>query len=182
MKCYPTNIEVNEYSAKIPLQDLINHTTKRLLESINYFGTKDFEDFTQFDLHFKWGCDGSSGHSEYHQKYYNKSENEKEQLIDVESNNEFDIENEDVNETYTNEKCDANLFLFSVVPLKLIGTKNNNLVSIVWENHKPSSTRYCRPIKFIFEKETISSTKREVGKIEKEINELNPFEICNKFN
>jgi len=58
------------------------------------------------------------------------------------------------------------------VPLKLIGTKNKTSVSIIWKNHKSSSTRYCRPIKFIFEKETISSTKHEVGKIQKEINEL----------
>jgi hypothetical protein len=32
--CYPHNIEVNEYSASIPLQELVNHTAKRLLENI----------------------------------------------------------------------------------------------------------------------------------------------------
>lgn len=31
MKCYPANIEVNEYSASIPLHDLVNHTTKIII-------------------------------------------------------------------------------------------------------------------------------------------------------
>lgn len=119
MKCYPANIEVNTV-ASIPLEVLVNHNTKWLLESI-HLHTKDFEDFIHFDLHFKWGCDGSSGHSEYHQKYSIKSANEKKQQIYVESNRELDIENKDVDETKTNEKWDANLFLFYFVHLKLLG-------------------------------------------------------------
>lgn len=60
---------------------------------------------------------------------FNNPKNEKEQQIDVESNQDFDIESIDVNETNTIGKCDdANLFLFSLTPLKVIGTKNNNLV------------------------------------------------------
>lgn len=72
----------------------------------------------------------------------------------------------------------TNLFLFSLVSLKLIDTKNNNLVDIVWENQKPS-IRYCWPIRFIFEKETIGSTKHDVGKIEREINVIKIFEVSN---
>lgn len=148
MKCYTVNVEVNEYRASLPLRDLFNHTTKRLLEIINYFDTKDFEDFIYFDLHFKWRCDRSSEHSEYHHKYDSRSVNANEQQIDVESNREFDMENMDVDETNTTGGFDANSFLFSLVPLKLIGTKNNDLVSNVWENPKPSSsTRYCRPLR-----------------------------------
>ena len=75
------------------------------------------------------------------------------------------------------EKCDGNLFLFSLVPLQLEGSKNNSdSISVLWKNQKSSSTRYCRPIKFLFEKETAFNTKSEVSKIKKEINELKPFE------
>lgn len=83
MKCYLANVEVNEYS--IPLQDLVNHAIKRLLKSINYFDNKNLEDFVYFDSHFKEGCDGSFGYSEYQQKYFRKPKNEIDQQIEVES-------------------------------------------------------------------------------------------------
>lgn len=37
-----SNDEVNYYSASILLLDLVNSSTKRLLENINYFDTTDF--------------------------------------------------------------------------------------------------------------------------------------------
>jgi len=40
---------------------------------------------------------------------------------------------------------------------------------------------YCRPIKFLFEKETAYNTKNEVSKIKKEMNELKPFEGPNSI-
>lgn len=176
-KCYPDNIEVNEYSASVPLQELVNHTAKRLLESLN-LGPNDFDDVSNLYLHFKWGCDGSSGHSEYHQKYSATPVDDQEK---IDSDCEMDIENMHINEMNKNNKCDWNLFLFSLVPSKLNSIKTNNIISCIWENQKPPSTRYCRLIKFIFEKETVSTTKREVDKIKKEINKLKPFEISNSL-
>lgn len=83
---------------------------------------------------------------------------------------ESDCENMHIYEINKNKKCNKNKF--PSVPLKLISLRTNNLTSCMWENQMPFSTRYCRPIKFIFEKETFSTTKREVDEIEKEINEL----------
>lgn len=158
IKCYPDNYKVNEYGASIPLQNLVNHTAKRLLESLN-ISDQNLNEFKNLHLHFKWGCDGSSGHSEYHQKF-----------IETEREVESGI-------VSMNEKCDGNLFLFSLVPLQLVGSKNNSdFINVLWKNQKSSSTRYCRPIKFLFEKETAINTKSEVSKIKKEINELKPFE------
>jgi len=68
IKCYPDNYEVNEYGASIPLQNLVNHMAKRLLESLD-ISDQNLNEFKNLHLHFKWGCDGSSGHSEYHQKF-----------------------------------------------------------------------------------------------------------------
>lgn len=150
IKCYPDNYEVNEYGASIPLQNLVNHTAKRLLESLN-ISDQNLNEFKNLHLHFKWGCDGSSGHSEYHQKFL-----------------ETKVESETVS---INEKCDGNLFLFSLVPLELVESKNNSdFKNVSWKNQKSSSTRYCRPIKFLFEKETAYNTKSEVSKIKKEMN------------
>lgn len=126
-----------------------------MLESLN-LSDQNLNELKNVHLHFKWGCDGSSGHSEYHQKFVK---------TDIERGSSI------------NEKCDDNLFLFSLVPLKLVESKNNSgVISVLWENQKPSSTRYCRPIQFLFEKETACNTKNEVSKIKKEINELKPFD------
>lgn len=113
-----------------------------------YFG----DVYTKFNFICKWGCDGSSGHSQYHQT--------------------FEISENSKNIT------DESVFLFSFVPLRLTGiTENSKEKFILWENPTPSSTRYCKPMKFIYQKETAEVTKNEVGKIEKEISELKPFKL-----
>jgi hypothetical protein len=137
-------------------------------------GPTDFDNVSNLYLHFKWGCDGSSEYSEYHQKYFVTPVDDQEE---IESNCEMEIENMHINQINKNDKCDRNLFLFSLIPLKLNIMKTNNVTSCIWENQKLSSTRFCQPIQFIFEKETVSTTKRKVDKIKKEINELKPFEI-----
>lgn len=61
--------------------------------------------------------------------------------------------------------------MFSIVPLQLrILTDEINY--IIWENPRPSSTRFCRPIKYLFKKETKESTKEEVEDIEMQIDKL----------
>lgn len=64
-KCYRDKIQVSEKEATVSLQSLMDHTTKRLFESFSQerINAANFE----FTLTSKWGCDGSSGHSEYNQ-------------------------------------------------------------------------------------------------------------------
>lgn len=64
------------------------------------------------------------------------------------------------------------------MPLQLRCSVEQNIV--VWENPRPSSTRFCRPIKFCFKKETIDSTLEEVKDIESEISRLIPTTIINE--
>jgi hypothetical protein len=45
------------------------------------------------------------------------------------------------------EYTDANMFLFSLLPLRLTFTAFDSTNDILWKNQTPSSTRYCRPIK-----------------------------------
>lgn len=54
----------------------------------------------------------------------------------------------------------------------MVTNQNNNRQIIVWENPKPSSTCYCRPIMFIYTKETPETTTPDVQKIEKDIENL----------
>lgn len=142
--CYPPEeqIIVNETRAEIKVQAVLDKTTERLILAQQEV-ISSLLPCSSFTLTSKWGCDGSSGHSLYKQKFTN-----------------FD-------------DSDEFLFVFSFVPLQLRDDKGN----IVWQNPRPSSTMYCRPIKFIFSKETKELTTIETNKVLEEINALLPT-IC----
>lgn len=69
---------------------------------------------------------------------------------------------------------DGNLFLITIVPLRIV-LENNN--TIWWENAKPSSTRLCRPLTFYIKKKTDNLTKKEVDSVNEEIAALKSFQI-----
>lgn len=89
-KCYPDNFKITEISAVVPLQHLLEHTARRIIESKP---DQDLENLSDYNLvlHTKWGCDGASGQSEFQQKFYDN--------VDGAS--------------------DVHLFMTSIVPLKL---------------------------------------------------------------
>jgi hypothetical protein len=51
-------------------------------------------------------------------------------------------------------------------------TKVKNTDQIVWQNPRPCSTRFCRPLKIIFQQETHDLIKKEVKNIEDQIANL----------
>lgn len=136
--CYPPeeDIVVTETRAEINLQALLNKTVGRLVQAQKEV-IKRVQPSSTLTLICKWGCDGSSGHSNYKQKFENA------------------------------EDTDEFLFVFSFVPIRLI---DNN--DVIWQNPRPSSTMYCRPIKFIFAKETTELTKTETNRILEEVDNL----------
>lgn len=68
---------------------------------------------------------------------------------------------------------DSSVLIISFVPLQLRDSKDNT--TILWQNPVPSSTRFCRPIKFIFCKETPEVTVTETDKIQRQIDNLRDF-------
>lgn len=138
--CYPSDdhISITESRAEIKLQAILDKTTERLVEAQSEV-IKSVLPSSSFTLVSKWGCDGSSGHSTYKQKFEN-----------TEATDEF-------------------LFVFSFVPLRLCDGQN-----IIWQNPRPSSTLYCRPIKFIFSKETNEFTTTETNRVLEEVSQLLP--------
>lgn len=53
---------------------------------------------------------------------------------------------------------DSSVFMTSFVPIKLTSGSN-----VIWLNEYPSSTRYCRPIRFEFVHENADICKKEKG-------------------
>lgn len=102
-------------------------------------------------LYCKWGCDGSSGQSVYKQTLPGESD-----II-----------------------SDANLFICSLVPIRLINLDNND---VLWINPVPSSVRFCRPISIEFCKETPEKTRSAIENIKEQINSLIPCLINKEGN
>lgn len=133
--CYPGNIQCSEVCCQVPLQNILDHTAVRILQTL------EVQLEGEFTLHCKWGFDGSSGHSAYKQVWEEKG-----------------------------EVSDESVFITSFVPLVLTGDDGE-----VWKNPRPSSTRFCRPIRLQFVKESKRVIKEEEKYIQNEINNLQHF-------
>lgn len=67
---------------------------------------------------------------------------------------------------------DEFMFVVSLVPLRFLDTENGK---ILWENDRHSSPRFCRPIKFIFMKESADLINSVQKDITEQISNLNTF-------
>lgn len=67
---------------------------------------------------------------------------------------------------------DSSIFMISMVPLQL---KSMSCGKEIWCN--PSSSNFCRPIKFEFMKETIKSTQEQYKIVENQIKKLIPYKL-----
>lgn len=70
-------------------------------------------------------------------------------------------------------KTDEAIFMTTLVPLKLTAAVGKEEM-IIWENPKPCSTLYCRPVQFIFVKESELVVKNEMTKTEAQRKTLSP--------
>lgn len=77
-----------------------------------------------------------------------------------------------------NCKDDSSVLICSLVPIQLRDL--NDQSKILWKNPVPSSTKFCRPIKFKFCKETPETTLTETEHIKKQINDLHDFSYDGK--
>ena len=106
---------------------------------------------TKLILFCKWGCDGSSGQKQYKQ-------------------------------VVCENISDSDMFMVSFVPLRLKKILEDSEPSTsttmdIWKNETPSSTKYCRPIKFEFKKETHDTINNEVSDIKVQIATLQPLQL-----
>jgi hypothetical protein len=131
-KFYPDNLHVSESKCSVLMQSLLDHRVRRIFEIETVKSMHIKENINHFEMLYKWGYDGSSGQTQYKQNFKNDA---------------------------TSYITDNNLFMFSLVLIQLrclIKEKKSGM-----ENPRTSSTRFCHPIKFNFEKETVDSTLRE---------------------
>lgn len=71
------------------------------------------------------------------------------------------------------KKTDEYLYAICIVPLQLKFGE-----TIAWQNPRPSSTRFCRPLKLLFEKESITLINREIEAVKIQIENIVPTKIA----
>lgn len=147
-ECYPSKILVTETSGEVSLQSLLDHTVYRILQYQNDVIDRFSEDqLKNLTLICKWGCDGSSGHSRYKQKLSEENDS------------------------------DESILFLALVPLQIVNIDSASKKCIIfWKNPRPSSPRFCRPINIKYARETSDIVEKEVGLVQKQIDELKSYE------
>lgn len=147
--CYPKDKVTTETCAEVPLQALLDHTCARILTvQTDVVRTLSSEVVKHLELIVKYGFDGSSGQSEYKQKFSDQ------------------------------QMSDTSILLTSLVPLLLTAeNKETKEKLVIWKNPKPSSSRYCRPIRLQFSRETLTTTLDEQNYMNQQITSLVPFTV-----
>lgn len=154
-ECYPNNINILENFAEVKLQSLLDHTCDRLVQVQDEVFTQTFQNTkTVFcQLNCKWGLDGSGGHANYKQNFSGQY----------------------------GSISDSDVLLTSLVPLNLVYKNEGNEEVVIWQNPRTSSTRFCRPIKIQFIKETAEVISSEVNNIKSQISNLTPTKVTTSF-
>jgi len=144
--CYPLQsaLKIEEKGVEIDLQHLLNHTINRIIKIRNVM-LPQIPQNEKGSLRFVAKW-GCDGASG-HSKY---------------------------NQNFSDQALsDESIFMISMVPLKL-ETKTSSGWEVVWKNTRPSSTKFCRPIKFEYAFETFEKIRNEVNKINDKIKNLVP--------
>ncbi|KAE8736707.1 hypothetical protein FOCC_FOCC017838 [Frankliniella occidentalis] len=147
--CYPKHVTVTETKASVSLQDLLNHTSARLVSlQKDVISCEALKTVQKIQLISKCGFDGSSSHSKYNQIW------------------------EDT------PRDDSSVLLTSVVPLVLYARdESNGSDTVVWMNSRASSTLWCRPLEIEYTKETIPKIKVVTKALEDAIQKLESTEV-----
>jgi hypothetical protein len=143
--CYPCKeaMTISETSAEVKLQALLDHTAKRLISvQHDVITSLNYGQIMNLCLILKWGFDGSSGHSSYKQKFISA------------------------------DADDSSVFITSIVPLRLTTEDPQKHSPVIWQNPRPSSPRFCRPLRICFAKESTNVSVSEKNRIDEEIKGL----------
>ena len=149
-ECRPEEIEVSDHLAFVPLQQLLDHTTKRILEldqSIetnlhNFAEENDHE--VQATLIYKYGFDGSGSHH---------------RQMQPDQGDHLEVKN---------------LVATQLVPLQ-ISVCTSNIDRTIWECLRPNNPHSCRPLRLSFEAENKETIVTENERLSTEIENLVPY-------
>ena len=164
--CYPEGHEVSDFGAKVDIIRLLEHTIIRILE---FKGESKLQVLKNEKLSLlgKWGMDGASGQQTTKQTWKSDSkidtEDDESDIDDI-----FELEDlTDIDQT-PKELSDSTVFLTTFCQLKA-GNE------VIWQNPKPNSTFYCRPVEFIFKRETDNLVQKTFTYYDKQLKKVEAY-------
>lgn len=146
--CYPSNVVATNLSVEVPLQNILDHTASRVFEMQKEVVLSTF------------------------------TNNIKETATNLIMIYKWGSDGSGSQSNYK-QKCegdDSNILTTSIVPLRLQVDHELNK-KILWQNPRTSSTRFCRPVRIQFTKETNDVIKAEFSDIENQIDQLSTTKI-----
>lgn len=147
--CRMEGLEVTDIVAKIPLRNLLEHTTQRIIflqeDVFIQFMDSQNVDTCCATMIFSYGFDGSSGQANYKQKF------------------ECEVSNK--------KTFESSLFATTVILLRFTSTSG----TILWNNRTPQSNRFCRPLKLEYTNETKEHILIEKAALDEEIKNLQEY-------
>ena len=146
-QCYPNNISVKEDFASVPLQNLLDHTALRIIQEQKESITEVVENLPESQ---QLSC----------------------KLICKWGFDGASGQSEYKQKFSSTDKTDESLFCTTLVPLQMVFEDR-----ILWQNPVPSSTRFCRPLKLQFAKETSELSQAELKRVNNEIKQLQPMNV-----
>ena len=153
LSCRPSEIEVGDSFASVPLQNLLNHTTEQILEK-NESLKANMTDLAEKNggylnavLIFKFGFDGSGSHSR-----------------PMQPDSEGD----------THHK--KSLLASQLAPLQIVATVLGENV-VLFNCPRPNNPHSCRPIRLSFETENSSAIELEHSRLQSEIESLEDYVV-----
>lgn len=128
------------------LQEMLNHTIKRLVEGLQ------LKEHSSLRLYATCGFDSASGYKNPNQAYTQQSDQA----------------------TSSNQPANSfqSLFFTGLSTIAIESAEHNN---ILWLNPTPQSIRFCRPLRLSFEKEDFTATVTEKDRLKSAIRALEPY-------
>lgn len=148
-KCYPYGVHVSDISAEVPLQNLVDHTIARIVEAHSNAFQNINIDAQSTEKVTAIYKWGCDGSSGH--ATYRQSFSDAESMM-----------------------TDEYLLAICIVPLQVLYGS-----TVLWKNSRPSSTRYCRPIKILCRKENADLVRVEVDNVNAQIVKIKPTSVHN---
>ena len=147
-QCRPADIEATDHSAFVPLQQLLDHTTRKILASDPSIKSK-MQDLAEENglildatLTFKYGFDGSGSH-----------------------NRPMQPDREGDHSTV------KSLFLTQMAPLEISALVGDEVI-VLWKCSRPNNPHACRPVRLSYEAENKETINLENDRLSTEISNL----------
>lgn len=158
-KCYPEGIIISDGGGSVPVKALLEHSTRRALESMDEEERSKLKDGQQILVRVKTGTDSAGGLPEFKQQGDIIG---RDGTVLVSGMVLLQIEEKEEDKDQSSRRMTRGR---AENPTEKPVEKEGD---IIWKNETPSSAAWCRPIRFRYTKETDDAVLEEISYIKEQ--------------